>query len=128
MNLSRLREFTSARVALGRAGVSLPTRELLDFQLAHARARDAVHARLNAGLLAREIGVECLVLKSAAPDRAAYLRRPDLGRRLNEESAGVLSSRTIPHVVVVADGLSALAVHRHAPPWWKELFLASGRW
>jgi ethanolamine ammonia-lyase small subunit len=115
MNLQRLRDYTSARVALGRAGVSLPTHELLDFQLAHARARDAVHAKLDPALLARDLGAECIFVKSAACDRAAYLRRPDLGRQLSQESATRLQPRDMPHVVVIADGLSALAVHRHAP-------------
>lgn len=79
-----LRELTAARIALGRCGHSLPTRELLDFQLAHARARDAVHHALDAQLLAARPAIH---LKSAARDRGTYLRRPDLGRRLDPESA-----------------------------------------
>jgi ethanolamine ammonia-lyase small subunit len=113
-----LRDFTPARVSQGRTGASLPTRELLEFQLAHAHARDAVHARLDPHTLALELraaGRECLVLRSAAPDRATYLRRPDLGRRLSAESRGALRKTTSAHVYVVADGLSALAVQRHAP-------------
>jgi ethanolamine ammonia-lyase small subunit len=106
-----LRELTAARIALGRCGHSLPTRELLIFQLAHARARDAVHRPLDVSSLAIKPG---LVLKSAAPDRAAYLRRPELGRRLDPESAQRLTAGDWDTVLVVADGLSATAVHRHA--------------
>jgi ethanolamine ammonia-lyase small subunit len=104
-----LRELTAARIALGRAGHSLPTRALLDFQLAHARARDAVHCRLDV----RGLGV---ALHSAARDRAIYLRRPDLGRRLDPESAALLLPGDFDAVIVIADGLSATAVHRHAIP------------
>jgi ethanolamine ammonia-lyase small subunit len=110
-----------ARVGLGRAGNSLPTRELLDFQLAHARARDAVHFPLDSLALLHETeaaGWAALVVKSAAGNRAEYLRRPDLGRRLDAASVKALEAFR-PHcetVFVIADGLSALAVHRHAPP------------
>jgi ethanolamine ammonia-lyase small subunit len=106
-----LRELTAARIALGRCGHSLPTRELLAFQLAHAQARDAVHRALDVSSLAL---APALLLKSAAPDRTAYLRRPDLGRRLAEESAQHLTIGDWDAVLVVADGLSATAVHRHA--------------
>lgn len=120
-NLARLRDFTPARVALGRAGNSLPTRELLDFQLAHARARDAVHAQLDPQSLAlevRPIAGECLLAHSAAPDRSTYLRRPDLGRRLSEDSRHLLASRhaSFDAAFIIADGLSALAIERHAAP------------
>src|SRR5271166_4049927 len=96
MSFARLRNFTSARVALGRAGNSLPTHAMLEFQLAHARARDAVHARLDPRLLARELASEsqeCILVRSAACDRATYLRRPDLGRRLSEDSRRLLADR-----------------------------------
>src|SRR4051812_40991975 len=91
-------------------------REMLDHQLAHARARDAVHYPLDSAALARELGGG-LVVRSAASDRAEYLRRPDLGRRLSEESRALLEQHKGEYEVafVVADGLSALAVHRHAP-------------
>jgi len=105
----RLRELTPARVALGRAGHSLPTRELLAFQLAHARARDAVWRALDPGLLSE---LHPIYLRSAARDRATYLRRPDLGRRLEEGTR--LERGDWDAVIVVADGLSATAVHRHA--------------
>jgi len=135
MNLARLRDLTPARVALGRAGDSLPTRALLEFQLAHARARDAVHARLDAQQLALElepIAGACLVVSSAAPDRATYLRRPDLGRRLSETSRELLN-RIRAHfdaALLIVDGLSALAVERHIPPLLKAFFdlLDPGNW
>jgi ethanolamine ammonia-lyase small subunit len=116
MNFTQLRDFTPARVGLGRAGSSVPTRELLAFQLAHAHARDAVHARLDTQALALELSPgKCLIVRSAAPDRPTYLRRPDLGRQLNEESRHLLSAErgTFDAVFVVVDGLSALAVKRH---------------
>jgi ethanolamine ammonia-lyase small subunit len=114
-----LRDFTTARVALGRAGNSLPTRELLNFQLAHAKARDAVHFPLDAASLA----LPAVHLHSAARDRAEYLRRPDLGRRLDEQSKAELANIEGPFdiVFVIADGLSALAVHRHATDLLTEL-------
>jgi ethanolamine ammonia-lyase small subunit len=108
---TELRELTAARIALGRCGHSLPTRELLAFQFAHARARDAVHQPLDVSSLAIS---QAIVLTSAARDRATYLRRPDLGRRLEPESAQLLTRGDWDAVLVVADGLSATAVHRHA--------------
>src|SRR5580658_2865893 len=118
-NIPRLRDFTSARVGLGRAGNSLPTRELLTLQLAHARAREAVHSQLDPESLALELktaGQEVLFVRSAAPDRATYLRRPDLGRQLSDESHKVMAGRKgqFDAVFVIADGLSALAVQLHA--------------
>jgi len=117
--MKELRDFTMARVGLGRAGNSLPTRELLDFQLAHARARDAVHFVLDSEQICREFqagGWEVLRVHSAAHDRSQYLRRPDLGRRLDAVSLRSLQERhgDFDVVFVIADGLSALAVHRHA--------------
>jgi ethanolamine ammonia-lyase small subunit len=114
-----LRSYTMARVGIGRAGNSLPTRELLDFQLAHARARDAVHFAVDAELIRRELeaaGWAAIVVHSAARDRSEYLRRPDLGRRLNAESRARLEKLRgeFDAVFAIADGLSALAVHRHA--------------
>jgi ethanolamine ammonia-lyase small subunit len=105
-----LRHFTPARVALGRTGHSLPTAELLRFQLDHARARDAVYESLDPPSL----GIGHLVLHSAAPDRATYLRRPDLGRRLSEASREILIKGDYDAAIVIADGLSAPAVHHHA--------------
>jgi ethanolamine ammonia-lyase small subunit len=119
-----LRRFTAARIALGRAGSSLPTREVLAFGLAHAQARDAVHHRLERGVLEAALAAAGLApvihVHSAAPDRAHYLRRPDSGRRLDDASRERLAAATpgdAPDVVlVVADGLSALAAERHAVP------------
>lgn len=119
MNLPRLRDFTSARVGLARSGSSLPTREHLALQLAHARAREAVHSELDVPSLVLELKsmtTEVLVVESAAPDRAAYIRRPDLGRRLRAESRVSIGARRGQYdaVFVIADGLSARAVQRHA--------------
>lgn len=120
-----LRAHTQARLALGRAGAALPTAELLRFGMAHAQARDAVHIPLDADALAAQLqalGCATRLVHSAAPDRATYLLRPDLGRRLSNADAAVL--RDMPAeggapndlLVVVADGLSSLAVARQAPP------------
>ncbi len=122
---TRLRGFTPARIGLGQAGGSLPTAAHLSFQLAHAQARDAVHDRLDRpALVARlaAIGLDALPLRSAAGDRTTYLQRPDLGRRLDAESCEALAraaSQRAPTpdlCLVVADGLSARAAERYAPP------------
>jgi ethanolamine ammonia-lyase small subunit len=117
-----LTRFTAARIGLGRAGGSVPTRALLEFQLAHAQARDAVQRGLDAEALERVLrasGWKVLRLRSAAPDRDAFIRRPDLGRILNDDSRRALEALTQPAAYdaafVVADGLSALAAERHAP-------------
>jgi ethanolamine ammonia-lyase small subunit len=121
-----LRKFTQARIALGRAGTSLPTDRHLEFQLAHARARDAVHhplavAPLRAALEQR--GREVVALRSAAGDRLIYLQRPDQGRRLERGSRATLEARAraskeaFDAVFVVADGLSALAIEENAVPF-----------
>lgn len=120
-----LRAYTPARIALGRAGTSLPTRPHLDFQLAHARARTAVHAGLDvAGLAGRlgALGLETLALSSAAEGRAIYLQRPDLGRRLDDGSRALLAARPAPPappevVFVIGDGLSARAIEENAAPF-----------
>jgi ethanolamine ammonia-lyase small subunit len=143
-----LRRATPARIGLGRSGAALTTAAQLDFQLAHARARDAVHAALDGERIASELrglGLEATLLRSHAADRATYLRRPDLGRRLDAVSRSVLDrhpstpvmarlDRAIhvdaqnkygreerdgkhPDIVfVVADGLSATAVNTHTAP------------
>ena len=144
-----LRRFTDARIALGRAGHSLPTAAHLQFQLAHAQARDAVHVALDTANVTQglqSLRLQSLSVHSAAADRAVYLRRPDLGRRLDEASIHVLQkwcSQEVQQVqeaqeaqeahsavsnaadaadaadatdicLVLADGLSALAIHSHA--------------
>jgi ethanolamine ammonia-lyase small subunit len=118
-----LRALTPARIALGRAGASLPTRAHLDFQLAHARARDAVHDGLDVARLRQALsaaGLDSVAVRSAAPDRATYLQRPDLGRRLDPAAREVLAAAAQPGGVeaalVVADGLSARAAQAHAAP------------
>ena len=115
-----LKAFTPARVALGRSGASLPTKPLLDFTLDHARARDAVHAVFDAPRLVadlRALGLVVTEANSRAIDRGDYLRRPDLGRRLDVGSVEALA-RSAPEpcqlAVVIGDGLSAAAVHAHA--------------
>jgi ethanolamine ammonia-lyase small subunit len=117
-----LRQFTNARIALGRAGNSLPTAPLLAFNLSHAQARDAVHHPLDADVLHEQLrthGFTTLDVHSAAPDREHYLRRPDLGRRLSDESREALTQVTLepPEVVfVIADGLSAFAASKQSIP------------
>jgi ethanolamine ammonia-lyase small subunit len=146
---ARLRSLTPARVGLARTGVSLETRELLDFQRCHAQARDAVHSRLESATLAAELaeisGAEVLRLHSAAADRATYLQRPDLGRRLDDASRRLLGEcnadvdlgstesgtrRLAPGrlTLIVADGLSALAAERHAGPLLAELIPRLDGW
>ncbi len=112
-----LRRFTPARVGLGRAGNGLPTAAHLAFQVAHAAARDAVHAMLDvpalqAGLT--EAGIDSLAVQSAAPDRQTFLRRPDFGRRLPEADRTRLPAAPGAMLFVACDGLSAVAVQRHA--------------
>lgn len=126
-----LRSYTPARIALERTGVSLATRPLLDFQLAHARARDAVQAAIDVRMLCDELrrcGLVALALQSRAPDRATYLRRPDLGRSLSAESAGLLTPGEFDVVFVVADGLSAFAAERHASHLLQALLPLLGGW
>ncbi len=106
-----LRSATRARVALGRAGVALPTARELEFRAAHAAARDAVHQPLDADRLRPTLG-DFLEVHSAAPDRATYLQRPDLGRQLAGGTS--LPRADTDLAVVVADGLSPRAVHEHA--------------
>lgn len=132
MNIPRLGDFTSARVGLCRAGNSLPTSELLNLQLAHARARGAVHSQLDTQALAVELKPlfeEVLFVRSAVANRAIYLRRPDLGRRLNHESRELVDGRKGRYdaVFVIADGLSALAVHLHASRFLDAAFRLLGR-
>jgi ethanolamine ammonia-lyase small subunit len=127
-SLERLRELTPARVALGRAGASLPTRALLEFTLDHARARDAVHAAFDVEGLSQDLarlGLEAVRVSSQAPDRKAYLARPDLGRKLASDSRLRLAAdRGGPArqlAIVVGDGLSPAAVNAHAVGLLREL-------
>ena len=120
LSLDRLRELTPARVALGIAGASLPTKALLEFTLDHARARDAVHAAFDAEGLVRGLadpGLEATRVSSLAPARKDYLGRPDLGRKLRPDLRQrllALGSKASPVAIIVGDGLSPAAVNGHA--------------
>ena len=123
-----LRSLTSARLALGRSGASLPTREVLAFELAHAQARDAVHTPLDVPALRSALEAEgwnVVEVRSRAPNRAAYLARPDWGRRLHVESAqslATLRQAEAPDLVLVlSDGLSSLALQSHAAAFLRSL-------
>ncbi len=114
-----LRRFTAARVALGRAGNGLPTSAHLDFQAAHAAARDAVHATLDVAALRADLaaaGLPSITVHSAAADRQRFLLRPDQGRILRDADRAALPTATDAMAFVVCDGLSATAVQRHAVP------------
>lgn len=131
-----LRQFTDARIGLGRAGVSLPTNELLKFQLAHAQARDAVHLPLDVQRLVDDLETSPaelpagspVLLKSQAQDRLTYLQRPDLGRALSQESLQFLTGhkgggKGQPVVAtVIVDGLSSLAIQNSAEPMVRQFF------
>ena len=132
-----LRRYTSARIALGRVGNSLPTREVLAFNLAHAQAQDAVRAALDhihfQQQLETQLGVKCLRVESRAADRETYLRRPDLGRRLSPASADALQQLRAPAqsfalALVLADGLSAPALEHHALPTLQALLPQLNTW
>ena len=131
-----LRQFTQARIALGRAGVSLPTDAHLSFQLAHARARDAVHQALDVVALSKGLdaaGYASLHVNSAAGDRHIYLQRPDMGRRLHDNAMHILQQAAATQVdlaIVVADGLSALAIEKNALAFLADLqpYLQQDQW
>lgn len=127
-----LRRYTDARIGLGRAGVSLPTREVLSFQLAHAQARDAVHLPLDTDRLIADLaqidglGAPVLIHTTAA-DRADYLRYPPKGERLDPGSRQLLRDRGDPApdlALVIADGLSSFAVQNNAVPFLGALLAA----
>jgi ethanolamine ammonia-lyase small subunit len=120
-SLGELRDLTPARVGLGRSGASLPTKALLAFTLDHARARDAVHAAFDVSAVTQglnDLGLATFDVTSCALDRKEYLRRPDLGRKLDPASQHVLASRKTAApcrlAIVIGDGLSPSAVHAHA--------------
>ncbi|GGF76752.1 ethanolamine ammonia-lyase subunit EutC [Alteromonas lipolytica] len=129
----QLRQLTAARIGLGRAGTSLPTSELLKFQLAHAQAIDAVHSPLDreeilkqfAALQYHNTPLNPLCVHSEAQDRYVYLQRPDLGRKLNEASTYTLQQASDKEgydlSVVIADGLSATAVMQQSVPFLTAL-------
>ncbi|MBA4329161.1 MAG: ethanolamine ammonia-lyase [Polaromonas sp.] len=130
-----LRPLTAARIGLPRTGASLTTAALLDFRLAHARARDAVGAALDSEALLTALAAlpqPALVCRSAATDRRTYLMRPDLGRQLDDASRVRLQSSPAPGAlaIVLADGLSAQATQTHALPLLQALLplLAAQGW
>ncbi len=122
-----LKHYTTARIALGRTGVSLPTDALLQFGLAHAQARDAVHQPLQSHQLTESLhhlGLPVLQVHSAASNRNEYLRRPDLGRRLNSESLASLQAlppQEYDLTILIGDGLSSTALHQNASPFLQAL-------
>lgn len=115
-----LRQFTDARISIGRCGSSLPTEELMDFRLCHAMARDAVHIPLDLKKTAEAISLsaetDVVILESMAVTREEYLRRPDLGRKLSEESLTRINrgKSGFDISVSVADGLSSMAIDKSA--------------
>jgi ethanolamine ammonia-lyase small subunit len=125
-----LRQHTAARIGLTRSGASLATTPLLDFRLAHARARDAVNTPLDEPALLAQLPPPVLVVSSQAPDRATYLRRPDLGRRLDPAATAILTPYAAHYdlVIAISDGLSATAAQRHAAPLLAALLPALETW
>ncbi|MEZ5508676.1 MAG: ethanolamine ammonia-lyase light chain EutC [Gammaproteobacteria bacterium] len=125
-----LRRFTDARIGLGRSGISIPTQHLLEFQLAHAKAQDAVYKPLDTVDLITQLKAEtalCLhepiSLHSAANDRTVYLQRPDFGRRLDDVSrqrfcwiTATSTTASADSVIAIVDGLSAFAIEENAVP------------
>jgi ethanolamine ammonia-lyase small subunit len=127
--LARLRNRTPARVALGHSGAGLPTPAMLQFQLDYARARDAVHESLDVQRLATDLKTsEVIRVHSEAPDRATYLQRPDLGRRLAPECQDVLPTGPYDAAFILSDGLSARALQLHAVPTLRLILGALGDW
>ena len=122
-----LRSYTDARIALGRTGVSIPLKENLDFRLAHAYARDAVYASLELKNLVdgmESFKLPILQLQSQCANRSEYLQRPDWGRKLNDISKDILQSMSggvYDVAIVVADGLSAVAINEHLLPFLELL-------
>jgi len=117
--LEGLKQHTDARIAMGRVGGSIVTADWLDFKMAHAQARDAVHAAFDDAGIAESLGAleqDVLLVKSQVNSREQYLQRPDLARRLDERSAITLENNKQLYdvVFIVADGLSAAAAHMHA--------------
>ena len=127
-----LRALTAARIGLRRSGASLGTAPLLEFRLAHAQARDAVHHDLGAVPALEALGLPVVTVRSRAVDRRTFLLRPDLGRALDDDAGPALAPHVGTHglAVTVADGLSALAAERHAAPVLAALLpaLRAGGW
>lgn len=136
----QLRALTSARIAIGRSGTSIPTHEMLAFQLDHAKAIDAVHCQLDTNTLVSELQ-DCPIISSTflhppfvthsqSRDRFTYLQRPDLGRKLCRKDQALLTQYAISTCLdfdlslVIADGLSSIAVQKHAIPFIQRLSIA----
>jgi ethanolamine ammonia-lyase small subunit len=124
-----MRKWTEARIGLKRSGVALSTSEVLNFKLAHAQARDSVHAKWDYHLLHQKLaqrGIPSFILRSKVESRNDYLKRPDLGRALHSSSLSILKDilKDIPAtknpnlIFVVSDGLSATAIENHFLPFW----------
>lgn len=128
-----LRRLTAARIGLKRSGASLATAPLLEFQLAHARARDAVHAALDEARLEHDLaplGLPVVTIASQANDRPQFLMRPDLGRQLSAETERTLPAKKGSYDIafVISDGLSAGAAQKHAAPLLAEIIPALKDW
>ena len=132
-----LKDYTDARIGLGRSGVSIPTSHSLAFQLAHAQAQDAVHLPLDVEniveqLLVNDINKEIshILLHSQAINRTTYLQRPDLGRRLDKNSSEILKkikandNAFYDLSIIIVDGLSSLAIKENAINFIKKLMTA----
>jgi ethanolamine ammonia-lyase small subunit len=126
--VQKLSKLTTARICLGHSGISIKTKELLDFQLAHAMAKDAVYLELDTDIL-QELNLEIVKLQSKAKDRASYLQRPDFGKSLNDISVKKLEKyKSYDLAIVVADGLSSLAIHKNALNYIKTLITNIPDW
>ena len=134
----KLKDFTDARTALGRAGSSIPTNEMLKFQLEHAQARDAVHLPLDSQALYENLkhhltdcpqaldlfaSVEPLLVGSCANDRGTYLQRPDLGRKLSDTSIKQIQQTKGQYdlAICIVDGLSSMAIEKNTLPFIQQL-------
>jgi ethanolamine ammonia-lyase small subunit len=122
-----LKQYTSARIGLKRSGSSISTKQLLEFQLAHARAKDAVHEEVNFEKVREDLETYHLpveILSSRATSKSVYLQRPDLGRLLSDESADKIKAKegqSFDISLVIGDGLSAFAIHHNIKPFFEQL-------
>jgi ethanolamine ammonia-lyase small subunit len=122
-----LKKFTAARIALGRTGTAIPLKEVLNFKLAHAHARDAVYSELHINELIKDLDnlqLPYYILHSKAQTRNEYLQRSDLGKHLNDASHDYLkeeNENSYDVALIIADGLSATAIHQNSIPLLKEL-------
>src|SRR6478609_3852194 len=97
--IERIRARTPARVLADRSGAAYRTATQLELRHAHAAARDAVRAELN---LERDLGADFVrqwnlfAISTMAASKDEYLRRPDLGRRLDENARTQLAARCAP--------------------------------